>query len=149
MLCTCSVQCVSLHLSLSCVFPEPSLTPHNLSTVLHSMEDEQWDVFGDYANIPSSELSKIQSQYDSERERKQAVSHSLISDHPAPSWDLVAYTLYRMRSDDSHRALEHLQQLFPTGIHVYNFLYTCIYMLYNGHHVCMCICWKLLSNRLV
>ena len=112
------------------MFPEPSLTPHNLSTVLHSLEDEQWEVFGVYANIPGSELSKIDSQYDSDREHKEAVSHSLISDHPAPSWDLMAYVLYRVSTDGSHRALEHLQQLFPTGIHVYNF-YIYMYMLYN------------------
>ena len=133
---TCYVHVVysvysSLHLSLSCVFPEPSLTPHNLSTVLHSMEDEHWVEFGEYANIPGSELRKIQSQYDSDRERKQALSHSLISDYPAPSWDQVAHALYQMGSDGSHRALEHLQQLFPTGIHtciihVYKFLFTCI-----------------------
>ena len=113
MLCTCSVQCVLISPSLSCVFPEPSLTPHNLSTVLHSMEDRQWYMFGGYANIPDSELMKIQSQYASDRECKQAVSHFLISDHPAPSWDLVAHALYQVRSDGSHRALEHLQQLFP------------------------------------
>ena len=88
-------------------------------------------MFGWYVNIPVSELSKILSQYDSDREREQAVSHSLISDHPAPSWDLVAYALYQVMTDGSHRALEHLQQLFPTGIHVYNFIYV-LYMLYNG-----------------
>ena len=125
------------------MFPEPSLTPHNLSTVLHSMEDEEWLEFGIYVNIPDSELDKINSQYASDRERKQAVSHSLISDHPAPSWDLVAYALYLTGSDGSHRALEHLQQLFPTGIHVYihNIVHEhihirvvhVIYMLYNRH----------------
>ena len=81
-------------------------------------------MFGVYANIPDSELSKIRSQYViSHKERKQAVSQSLISDHPTPSWDLVAYALHQVRSDGSHRALEHLQQLFPTGIHVYNYCY--------------------------
>ena len=114
-------MCTHLSISLSCVFPEPSLTPHNLSTVLHSLEDRVWSLFGAYINIPGSELRKIRSQYDSDRECKQAVSHSLISDHPAPSWDLVAYALCQVRSDGSHRALKHLQQLFPTGIHVYNF----------------------------
>ena len=88
-------------------------------------------MFGHYANILFSELDKIDSQYDSQRECKQAVSLSLISDHPAPSWDLVAHALYQVGEDDSHRALEHLQQLFPTGIHAYNFIYV-LYMLYNG-----------------
>ena len=98
------------------MFPEPSLTPHNLSTVLHSLEDGKWFELLWFVNIPDSELRKINSQYDSDSERKQAVSHSLISDHPAPSWDLVAHALCQVRTDDTHRALEHLQQLFPTGI---------------------------------
>ena len=76
-------------------------------------------MFGAYANIPEFELNKISTQYANDRERKQAVSHSLISDHLAPTWDLVAYALYQVGSDGSHRALEHLQQLFPTGIHVH------------------------------
>ena len=140
---TCYVHVVysvysSLHLSLSCVFPEPSLTPHNLSTVLHSLEDGKWMQFGICANMPYSELSNIQSQYDSQREYKQAVCHSLISDHPAPSWDLVAHALYQMGSDGSHRALEHLQQLFPTGIHVYNFLYILVICTCTLVYTCTC-----------
>ena len=94
------------------MFPELSLTPKNLSTVLDSMDDGLWDVFSHYVNIPGSELGRIQSQYSSDRERKQAAINSLISGHPAPSWRLVAHALYQM---GSHRALDRLQQLFPTG----------------------------------
>ena len=105
----------SLHLCFSCVFPELSLTPENLSTVLDSMDDGRWSLFGMYVNIPASERERIQSQCSSNRERKQAVINSLISGHPAPSWRLVAHALYQMREDSSHRALDRLQQLFPTG----------------------------------
>ena len=101
------------------MFPEPSLTPENLSTVLDSMEDELWGVFSQYVNIPHSERMKIEGLYSSDRERKQAVIDSLISTHPAPSWRLVARALYEMVIYDGGasclRALDHLQQLFPTG----------------------------------
>ena len=71
-----------------------------------------------YVNIPVSEQRRIQSQYSSNRERKQASINSLISGHPAPSWRLVAHALYQMglvHGDSCHRALDRLQQLFPTG----------------------------------
>ena len=102
------------------MFPDPSLTPENLSTVLDSMSDELWKRFGRFANIPQSELKRIKRQYSSEREKKQAVIHSLTSTHPALSWTRVAHALYWAafleKNDDSClRALDRLQQLFPTG----------------------------------
>ena len=101
------------------MFPELSLTPENFSTVLDGMDDGLWDGFSIYVNIPFSEQQRIKSQYSSSRERKQAAINSLISGHPAPSWRLVAHALYQMGTwsgDDScHRALDRLQQLFPTG----------------------------------
>ena len=89
------------------------------------MDVDLWDNFGRYVNIPDSEREKIRRH--SDRECRQAVIDSLISTHPAPSWRLVGYALYQMGIDDDggscHRALDHLQQLFPTGtyahVHVY------------------------------
>ena len=100
------------------MFPELSLTPENLSTVLDSMDDGLWEGFSHFVNIPDSERERIWSQYSSGRERKQAAINSLISGHPAPSWRLVAHALYQMglvHGDSCHRALDRLQQLFPTG----------------------------------
>jgi GTPase SAR1 family protein len=101
------------------VFPEASLTPENLSTVLDIMSDGLWRRFGGYANIPDSEMDRIKAQCTSDRECKQALIHSFISSHPAPSWTLVAWALYmteRYEDDGSSlRALDRLQQLFPTG----------------------------------
>ena len=101
------------------MFPELSLTPENLSTVLDSMDDDLWDRFSMFVNIPVSERGRIKSQYSSNRECKHAAINSLISGHPAPSWRLVAHALYQMRpyfgGDSCHRALDRLQQLFPTG----------------------------------
>ena len=102
------------------VFPESSLTPENLSTVLDVMSDGRWERFGRFVNTPESELERIKGQYTSDRECKQALIHSFISSHPAPSWSLVAWALYQIGSlsgDDGncHKALDRLQQLFPTG----------------------------------
>ena len=107
------------------MFPDPSLTPENLSSVLDIMRDVLWEVFSLCVNIPESEIGEIreQSSY-SLRECKLAVSPHLISTHPSLSWTLVAYALYRMvphydypygGADSCHRALDHLQQKFPTG----------------------------------
>ncbi|CAI8051299.1 hypothetical protein GBAR_LOCUS28097, partial [Geodia barretti] len=101
------------------VSPEASLTPENLSTVLDIMSCGLWRKFGRYANIPDSELDRIKEQCTSDRECKQALILSFISSHPAPSWTLVAWALYMTERDEEDgsclRALDHLQQLFPTG----------------------------------
>ena len=123
---------MSVSISVSpVVFPELSLTSHNLSIVLDSMEDGLWKDFSEDVNIPQSEMERIMSKYSSYKERKQAAIDYLISSHPAPSWRLVARVLYQMgryRYDDSpHRALAHLQQLFPTG--------TCC-VVFSIHQIC-------------
>ena len=102
------------------VFLESSLTPENLSTVLDVMSDGRWKTFGLCVNTPESELERIKGQYTSDRERKQALIHSFISSHPAPSWSLVASALYLteyLENEDGSclKALDLLQQLFPTG----------------------------------
>ena len=101
------------------VFLERGVTSHNLSTILNSMDDSLWEVFSHYLNIPQSERKRMGLKYSNNKECKQALSDYLISSHPAPSWRLVAHALYRVGwevgRESSHRALTHLQQLFPTG----------------------------------
>ena len=141
---TPSVQAsFSLHCALKNVyvlslflFPDPSLTPENLSTVLDIMSDRQWRRFGAFVNIPDSELDRIRGQCTNDRECKQALIHTFLSSHPAPSWTLVAWALYRTeryRGDDSClRALDHQQELFPTGI--YNCVNPCSITLLSSLH---------------
>ena len=122
------LYCDSLFLSLllsssvfsPVVFPESSLTPRNLSTVLDVMSDGRWERFGCCVNTPASELQRIKGQYTSDRKCKQALVYSFISSHPAPSWSLVAWALYQteyLGNQDGSclKALDLLQQLFPTG----------------------------------
>ena len=105
------------------MFPESSLTPDNLSTVLDNMEDQWWEVFSHYVNTPDSEVMRIRRQYSSDKDCKKAVIRYFISNHPAPSWTLVARALYMMGRlygrESCLRSLDRLQQLFPTGtVHV-------------------------------
>ena len=106
------------------MFPDPSLTPENLSTVLDIESDRLWWPFGGCCNTPHSELDRIQRQCTSDRECKQALIHIFLSSHPAPSWTLVAWALYMTEwwkdggiGDEKGsclRALNELRQLFPT-----------------------------------
>ena len=83
------------------------------------MSDDLWRMFGDYVNIPGSELNRIEEQCTSARECKQVLIDFFLSSHPAPSWTLVAWALYNTEYDKEDgsclRALDLLQQLFPTG----------------------------------
>ena len=106
------------------------------------MDDYLWRVFGDYVNIPESELQRIMRQYSSDRECKRAVIDLFISKHPAPSWTLVAHTLYKMGGgwfDDDGvsclKSLDLLQQLFPTGIYNIHIVHTSLCVYYT-----QCIC---------
>ena len=125
---------MSVSISVSpVVFPELSLTSHNLSTVLDSMKDDLLEKFSDCVNIPKSEVERIRSKYSNAKERKQAAIDYLISSHPAPSWRLVANALYQMvineYADSSLRALTCLQELFPTGIYIHTvYVYICTYV---------------------
>ena len=124
------------------LFPDPSLTPENLSTVLDIMSDSLWREFGAFVNIPDSELDRIHGQCTSDRECKQALIHTFLSSHPAPSWTLVAWALYMTEwwGEDSLgdkessclRALDHLQELFPTGI--YHSVNSCSITLLSSLH---------------
>ena len=138
------MMCFLSSLLSLCVFSESSLISKNLSTVLDIMEDWLWDVFGGCVNIPQSELERIRSQYSSNREYKHAVIDLFISKHPAPSWTLVAHTLYMIGGAGSSggdddvsclKSLDLLQQLFPTGIYNIHIVHTSLCVYYT-----QCIC---------
>ena len=103
--------------SNSLSLPESTLTPENLSIVLDSVQDDLWWELSRYVNIPEDEQNMITRKHSSEGERKQAIIPLLIATHPALSWKLVANALYQMviYSDSCHKALDHLQEIFPTG----------------------------------
>ena len=108
------------------------------------MEDRLWEWFSGCVNTPVSEVKRIRRQYSSGKDRKVAVIRYYISNHPAPSWTLVARALYMMGGlygyESCHRSLDRLQQLFPTGtVHVIMYLLVYIQMYFEISH-CYCVC---------
>ena len=63
-------------------------------------------------DVPQSTLDKIESQFQTARERKTEVLRVISTEHPQPTWEQVADALYQM---ECHSVLERMQSLFPTG----------------------------------
>ena len=66
-------------------------------------------------DVPQSTLDKIQSQFNSDEDRKAAVIRAYMIKHPHPTWEHVSDVLYQL---GYHSVLERLQSLFPTGEHL-------------------------------
>ena len=66
-------------------------------------------------DVPQSTRDKIESQFQTDRERKTEVLRVISTEHPQPTWELVADALYQMYGGKYHSVLERVQSLFPTG----------------------------------
>ena len=62
--------------------------------------------------MPQSTLDKIQSQFQTDGERKTEVLRVCSTEHPQPTWEQVSDALYQMAH---HSVLERVQSQFPTG----------------------------------
>ena len=93
--------------------PEPSLTLDNLTSVLDGVENMDYLLGGvaDWLHIPDSKKSELQQQYDG-RELKRAYTTYYITQHPAPSWRIVALALWE---EVELGALEVVQKLYLKG----------------------------------
>ena len=69
----------------------------------------------DYLHIPASKREEMQGQYSSISQHRQQYCRYWLSDHPAPSWLVVADSLYLTRE---HGALEALQKFYLKGEHI-------------------------------
>ena len=63
-------------------------------------------------DVPQSTRDKIESQFQTARERKTEILRVISTEHPQPTWEQVADALYQM---EYHSVLERMQCLFPTG----------------------------------
>ena len=97
------------------LFPEPSLTLSNLTTVLEPLPEREWESFGDWMDVPESILNKIESQFVSDKERKAEVLRVIHTQHPHLTWEHVSFVLYRLLGGKYHNVLETVQTKFPTG----------------------------------
>ena len=64
-----------------------------------------------WLQIPSSKRDKLEQQYDS-RQRKRAYAVYFVTQHPSPSWRIVALALWYA---EEHGALEVVQKLYLKG----------------------------------
>lgn len=91
---------------------ECSLTLVNLHTVLEGVED--WWRLAFWMNIPNAKLNEIDTTYQTDVEKKNAVLLVYLHQHPAPSWRGVAFVLYRMDSGQVEYH-EQLKKLYSRG----------------------------------
>ena len=97
------------------VLTDPSLTLSNLTSALDSLPDIQWQLFGVEMDVPGSTLDDMESQFQTDRERKIEVLRVISTEHPQPTWEQVADVLYQMKDGECHSVLERMQSQFPTG----------------------------------
>ena len=98
--------CAHVHLP---THVEPSLTLGNLTSVLDSVQD--LDYVATWLQIPSSKQDELKQQYD-RREVKRGYTVYFVTQHPSPSWMIVALALLVTRE---HGALEVVQKLYLKG----------------------------------
>ena len=79
----------------------------------------------DYLDIPKPKQEEIKNQYSDESQRKHAIIEEFINNHPAPSWKLVAESLYK---NEDNRALQIVKQKYLKGKRLSS--YTVIHAVY-------------------
>ena len=62
-----------------------------------TLDPEAVDDFGDYLGLPQSEMDRIQKDYQSPTQRKEAYLDLYVHQHPCPTWGRVASILRRWR----------------------------------------------------
>ena len=86
---------------------------------------------GMFLDVPELKWKEIYNQYSSDIHRKQAIAEYFISNHPAPSWGLVAESLYVFYDDGKyHGALQNLIRRYLKGRKnsiIQHLLTTCTY----------------------
>ena len=58
------------------------------------LDTEEVDKLGGYLNIPQSEIDRIQKDYQSPTQRKEACLDLYVHQHPCPTWNQVAMILH-------------------------------------------------------
>jgi hypothetical protein len=57
------------------------------------LDPEKVDKLGDYLGLPQSEIDRIQKDYQSPTQRKEAYLDLYVHQHPCPTWSRVARVL--------------------------------------------------------
>ena len=94
-------------LQFICSDVDHTLTIDNLLAALQSVTD--WFRLGEWLDVLPSRLAAMSGMEDLIRE--------WLKHHPAPSWKLVAWALYRTREVTEHNVLKQLYGTYITGMY--------------------------------
>ena len=77
------------------VYTDLTITTEKLMELFGPMDPEKVDKLGDrgYLGLPQSEIDRIQKDYQSPTQRKEAYLDLYVHQHPCPTWRLVAGVL--------------------------------------------------------
>ena len=89
---------------------EATLTLENLTSLLEGVR--VLDIMADFLHIPDNKQVEIRRQYSNISQQKQEYWQYFLSQHPTPSWLIVADALYLT---GEHGALEVLRKLYLKG----------------------------------
>ena len=104
--CQCFVLIVVLFSLFYFSCSDSTLTLQNLLTLLKSVSDWSW--LGQLLDVPASRRSMMTG--------KESMLEEWLKNHPAPSWKVVAWALYRRRGFTEHNVLKQLYGKHVTGM---------------------------------
>ena len=83
---------------MSCTNTDLTITTEKLMELFAPLFPEKVDRLGDelYLGLPQSEIDRIQKEYQSSTQRKEAYLDLYIHQHPCPTWRRVAGVLRHM-----------------------------------------------------
>ena len=99
------VVIITVFITFLCSDVDHTLTVDNLLAALQSVKD--WNRLGLWLDVPQSRLAAMSGMEDLIRQ--------WLKHHPAPSWKLVAWALYRRHGVTEHNVLKQLYGTYITG----------------------------------
>ena len=76
------------------VLADLTITTEKLMELFAPLDRKNVDILGGYLGLPQSETDKIQRNYQSPTQRKEAYLDLYVHQHPCPSWRVVARILH-------------------------------------------------------
>ena len=108
-ICQCFVLIVVLFSLFYFSCSDSTLTSQNLLTLLKSVDN--WFGLGTWLDVPKSRRAVMTG--------KESMPEEWLKNHPAPSWKLVAWALYRSQELTEHNVLKQLYGKHVTGMYMY------------------------------
>ena len=86
---------VVMSLAAGFVYTDLTITTEKLMELFGPLDPKKVDELGgkDYLGLPQSEIDRIQKDYQSPTQRKEAYLDLYVHQHPCPTWSKVAWVL--------------------------------------------------------